>query len=107
MLPYVRSGGTFATSISPVDEPECGALLPIQEIFERLSTLVGLSFVDHGMDQERNRNFNTAPTVRSKFDNQVAPYVTALKNKIWPVRCFLGKYFLSLDAPVGSIPFLT
>ncbi len=55
MLPYVRSGATFATSISPVDEPWCGALLPIQEIFERLSTLVGLSFVDPGMDQERNR----------------------------------------------------
>lgn len=55
MLPYVQFGATFATSISPVDEPECGALLPIQEIFERLSTLVGLSFVDPGMDQERNR----------------------------------------------------
>lgn len=55
MLPYVQFGATFATSISPIDEPECDALLPIQEIFERLSTLVGLSFVDPGMDQERNR----------------------------------------------------
>lgn len=55
MLPYVRSGATFAKTISPIDEPESGALLPIQEIFEKLSTLVGLSFVDPGMDQERNR----------------------------------------------------
>lgn len=55
MLPYVRFGATFATSVSPADEPECGALLPVQEIFERLSMLVGLSFVDPGMDQERNR----------------------------------------------------
>ena len=55
MLQHVRSGATFARSISPVDEPESGALLPIQEIFERLSTLVGLSFLDPGMDQERNR----------------------------------------------------
>lgn len=55
MLPHVRSGATFAKSISPIDEPESGALLPIQEIFKRLSTLVGLSFVDPGMDQERNR----------------------------------------------------
>jgi hypothetical protein len=55
MLPYVRAGATFATTISPVNEPESGALLPIQEIFERLSKLVGLSFVDPGMDQERNR----------------------------------------------------
>ncbi len=55
MLPFVQFGAKFATSISPIDVPECGALLPIQEIFERLSTLVGLSFVDPGMDQERNR----------------------------------------------------
>lgn len=55
MLPYVRDGATFTMSVSPVDEPESGALLPIQEIFERLSALVGLSFVDPGMDQERNR----------------------------------------------------
>lgn len=55
MLPYVQFGTTFAASISPIDEPECGALLPIQEIFERLSKLVGFSFVDPGMDQERNR----------------------------------------------------
>ncbi|MGZ8182316.1 MAG: restriction endonuclease [Methylobacter sp.] len=55
ILPYVRSGATFAPSISPVDEPENGALLPIKEIFDRLSTLVGQSFIDPGMDQERNR----------------------------------------------------
>jgi hypothetical protein len=55
MLPYVRSGAAFAKSTSPVDEPESGALLPIQEIFNRLSNLVGISFVDPGMDQERNR----------------------------------------------------
>lgn len=55
MLPYVQFGAAFAASVSPIDEPECGALLPIQEIFERLSTLVGLSFDDPGIDQERNR----------------------------------------------------
>lgn len=55
MLPYVKFGAKFAASISPIDEPESHALLPIQEVFERLSTLVGLSFVDPGMDQERNR----------------------------------------------------
>ncbi|MFZ1344720.1 hypothetical protein [Thiothrix eikelboomii] len=55
MLPYVQFGTVFGTSVSPIDEPECGVLLPIQEIFERLSKLVGLSFVDPGIDQERNR----------------------------------------------------
>lgn len=55
MLPYVQFDAAFDTSTSPVNEPEQGALLPIQEIFERLSVLVGQSFVDPGMDQERNR----------------------------------------------------
>ncbi|MBI5918556.1 MAG: restriction endonuclease [Nitrosomonadales bacterium] len=55
MLPHVRSGATFAKSTSPADEPESGVLLPIQEIFKRLSALVGLSFADPGMDQERHR----------------------------------------------------
>lgn len=55
ILPHVQFGAMFATSISPVDEPEHGALLPIREIFDRLSTLVGLTFADPGTDQERNR----------------------------------------------------
>lgn len=55
LLPYLQSGATFSTSISPVDEPKNGFLLPIQEIFARLSMLIGQSFIDPGMDQERNR----------------------------------------------------
>ena len=55
MLLHVQHGVMFATSTSPVNEPESGALLPIREIFERLSALVGLSFVDPGAVQERNR----------------------------------------------------
>jgi hypothetical protein len=55
MLSHVKFGAKPSTTTSPVDEPESGSLLPIQEIFERLSTLVGLSFLDPGIDQERNR----------------------------------------------------
>lgn len=55
MLPYVQGGTEFSSSTSPIDAPECGALMPIKEIFNRLSKLVGLSFVDPGIDQERNR----------------------------------------------------
>lgn len=55
LLPYIQSGATFSDSVSPVDYPEGGSLLPIQEIFAMLSTLVGYSFADPGMDQERNR----------------------------------------------------
>lgn len=55
MLPHVRTGTGFGASISPVDQPESCILLPIQQIFERLSALIGLSFEDPGRDQERNR----------------------------------------------------
>lgn len=46
---------TFPPSVSPVQQPESGMLLPISEIFSRLSNLVGLSFPDPGRTQERNR----------------------------------------------------
>lgn len=55
MLPHVRSGASFLPTSSPVDKPESGTLLPIGEIFQRLSPLVGQSFSDPGMDQDRNR----------------------------------------------------
>ncbi|OUL86846.1 restriction endonuclease [Paraburkholderia hospita] len=55
MLPHVRSGAMFHAATSPIQQPESGALLPVSEIFQRLSPLVGLSFADPGMDQERNR----------------------------------------------------
>lgn len=55
ILPHVRDCTRFAASVSPIDEPETGNLLPIQEIFDRLSPLVGISFADPGTDQERNR----------------------------------------------------
>jgi hypothetical protein len=40
---------------APVMHPRAGALLPIQDIFERLSPLVGQTFADAGVDQERSR----------------------------------------------------
>jgi hypothetical protein len=55
ILPHVQFGVKFTTSISPVSPPESGCLLPIQEIFNRLSPMVGLSFADPGIVQERNR----------------------------------------------------
>lgn len=52
---HTRSGLNFHPSVSPIEEPESGMLLPINEIFSRLSCLVGLSFPDPGRTQERNR----------------------------------------------------
>lgn len=53
--PHVRAGLAFDNVISPIQEPESGMLLPISDIFRRLSPLIGQSFSDPGRDQERNR----------------------------------------------------
>lgn len=55
MLLHVAPGLVFAKTTSPVQEPRTGELRPILEIFEQLSPLVGQSFADPGVDQERNR----------------------------------------------------
>lgn len=40
---------------SPVSQPGCGKILPINECFRKLSSIVGRSFPDAGRIQERNR----------------------------------------------------
>ena len=55
LRPFVRMGVDLATVESPVNHPEAGQLMPIQEIFARLRPLVGASFPDAGYDQERSR----------------------------------------------------
>lgn len=55
LLPHVKYGSKFDQSASPINEPESGSILPIQELFEKLSKLIGSSFADPGIDQERNR----------------------------------------------------
>lgn len=52
---HVRANLTFAPTTSPVQDPRSGELRPIVDIFDRLSRLVGQTFLDPGMDQERNR----------------------------------------------------
>lgn len=55
MMQHVKQGVTFGPSVSPVQPAESGAVLPIRDIFERLSPLVGQRFPDPGVGQERNR----------------------------------------------------
>ena len=55
LMPFLNSSAKFQPSVSPIDEPLSGELLPIEEIFYRLSPLVGMKFKDPGIDQERNR----------------------------------------------------
>ncbi len=52
---FVQPGVNLASVASPVNHPQAGQLLPIQEVFEHLRPLVGKRFADIGYDQERNR----------------------------------------------------
>lgn len=55
LAPHVRAGANLAQTVSPVDHPAHGLILPIAEIYARLSHAVGRTFRDAGWDQERNR----------------------------------------------------
>jgi hypothetical protein len=56
LLPLIATDDELLlTSMVPTDPPVPGSILPIATVFNRLSSLVGKSFVDTGSDQERNR----------------------------------------------------
>ena len=55
LRPHVQQGVNLPKEASPIDQPHHGLILPINEIFERLQSLVGMTFPDAGRDQERNR----------------------------------------------------
>ena len=55
LLPHTRAGANLAQTVSPIDHPAHGLILPIGEVFDRLRGAVGRSFPDAGWDQERNR----------------------------------------------------
>lgn len=55
LAPHVRADLNLGRSVSPIDYPTSGDLLPVAEIYERLRGAVGASFPDAGRDQERNR----------------------------------------------------
>lgn len=54
LLPLIGSGECLLKS-KPTDDPDRSSVLPIRAVFERLSPLVGRSFTNVGLDQERNR----------------------------------------------------
>jgi hypothetical protein len=67
MWPHVCAGAKLSVSTSPIHEPQAGELLPIHEIFERLSPLVGRTFPDPGIDQERNRGASLHRLICDQF----------------------------------------
>ena len=53
--PFVSPSVKLDKIASPTNNPCDGQILPIDILFQRLTKLVGLSFIDAGSDQERNR----------------------------------------------------
>ena len=55
LRPLTSAAVNLRTSATPVDHPAANELLPIAEVFKRLTPLVDTRFDDSGHDQERNR----------------------------------------------------
>lgn len=55
LIPHLTQQPGVAQANDPLDYPAHGSLLPIAVLFQKLSPLVGRTFVDAGADQERNR----------------------------------------------------
>jgi hypothetical protein len=53
--PFVATDADLKNVATPVSYPASGAILPIADLYGRLSLLVGSTFKDTGYDQERNR----------------------------------------------------
>lgn len=53
--PLVLQSVDLSLISAPIKNPQTSELLPISIIFEKLSILIGQSFIDAGIDQERNR----------------------------------------------------
>ena len=54
LLPMLNAAAQLSTA-RPTDDPQVGQVIPIQQIYGYLTTLVGRRFTDAGHDQERNR----------------------------------------------------
>ncbi|MBC7872081.1 MAG: restriction endonuclease [Chitinophagaceae bacterium] len=55
LAPFVARTLDLKHIATPINHPTAGELLPIDIVFERLSSLIGSTFMDAGSDQERNR----------------------------------------------------
>lgn len=55
LLQAITTRGVSVAKKSPIELPDVATLMPIQELFERISPLVGRSFSNPGLLQERNR----------------------------------------------------
>ena len=55
LAPFVTQEVDLSAVATPIKHPQAGELLTIRAVFERLSRLIGQSFADAGIDQERNR----------------------------------------------------
>ena len=72
MRALVDSSFDLSTVASPSAFPVAGQILPIQEIYECLSRLIGTRFRDRGHDQERNRGAELHRRVSKKLGYRVS-----------------------------------
>ena len=54
LIPWLKRNHNQISGL-PTDNPLKGQVLPIEEVYRKLSTLIGLSFPEISKDQERNR----------------------------------------------------
>ena len=57
LIPKLAQGDFEITSQSPIDQPVIGELLSVEEIYNKTKKLVGVSFDNEGIIQERNRAY--------------------------------------------------
>lgn len=55
LQPFLASTSLDLSNKSPIEFPTSNNILPIAEVYRRITSLVGVQFVDAGYDQERNR----------------------------------------------------
>jgi len=67
LTPIVGKVPHLPGSVTPVDDPTVGTLLPIADVFARLQSLVGTNFPDRGSTQERNRGGDLHKLVSSEL----------------------------------------
>ena len=55
LIPAISAGGDSIAKLSPIDPPDAATLMSIKDLFAKISPLVGRSFENPGILQERNR----------------------------------------------------
>lgn len=67
LSPLVQEGYSPALGDCPASQPRFKEIMPISQLYDSLQSLIGVSFVDAGRDQERNRGANLHRLISEKL----------------------------------------